>query len=509
METTKTLADNPEQPEGDASEQDLDLDAQLDHLLGDLEEAEPQLVPADLRKNPPEEPAEAEVAEEPETPTESQAEAQTESEAEQPQPEPVPVEAPTPAPISEQGLDAETIAAMAEDLLTAQIDSTIDSASTQAPTEQPDTQAAQPEPQPIETEPQPVPIQALSDKDLAGQLDTLLNEVQNPGAAASEPTAQAQADESPAVVNETPAEEASVTEMPDVEAQAAQIAEAVTEPTESKSAKALSEDDLANQIQNLLNDVQNPGAAASEPTAQTQADEAPAPVSEPAEPTPVAAEAASTSDEDAGAVSIDQIDEMLAESASQAIEHGPEPEADIPPGTDEVLAAQDVAEQEAKARSQPAPDSAEPQPIPAETPTEAESQPEPVPMPVQAESAEPQPVAEEPTPEAVVSQGASAADVASELDNDPQSVTQSDDELTEAAFAEILQGEQPIADPDTAEVVINQSRLKMAERALLMICSKVNKPLNNLSSEMRDSIGYAGVVTTGLAVFMLLYGVIF
>ena len=476
----------------------MDLEAQLDHLLNDLEEVEPDAVPVDLRKNkPPETPQPPEAAEPEPAPIDAEADAQTAEPAAAAE-DAAAAEAP-----AEQGLSADTIAAMASDLLDSQIDSTIEAASVDAAPEEPaaapeapevsQTVQHEPEPVPVDAGPEPEPIKPLSEDELASQLDSLLTQVQNPTAVPTEPGAGSPVSES------TEAQEAA--------------AEAVTESQTPEPAQSLSEDDLASQLDSLLTQVQNPTAAAEaastdEPTAG--AAEADIDSAEPAEV--VASTDAAIEDEDAGAVSIDQIDAMLAETAEQAIEHGPAPETDIPPGTDEVLAAQAKAEEEAEARAQADRDAAEPVPVPAEAASAPE--PEPVPVPVPVEASEPEPVAVEPQPVpveagAVAAGGASAADVANELDNDAQASGQPDNGLTEAAFAEPFQGEDGHEAFDDGQVHVNHSGLKKAEFALLMICSKVNKPLNRLSPEMRDSVGYAGLATTGLAFFMLIYGVLF
>ena len=585
------MAENPSQPEGDASAQDMDLEAQLDQLLGDLEAVEPEAVPADLRKQKPVAKPVAATPLVPDPVTEPV------TEEAQPEPAPAPVqtevasegeaveavaqaadENTTPA-TNGPGLDADTIAAMAADLLNAQIDSTIEAASVNAEPEapieaveaSPVAEAAQPEPVPTAVEsspePEPEPITPISEDDLASQLDTLLTQVQNPGAVTAEPSAEAPVSEAvePTAVEASdvpeagaeastesdapktvaslseddlasqldtlltqvqnqgavpaePSAEAPVSEAVEPTAvEAGEVPEAVAEASAEvdapKPVASLSEDDLANQIQNLLNEVQNPGAVA-QAGADTPAEEVGEAATESVEPTEVIAgtdAAAMDEIEDASAVSIDQIDAMLAESAAEAIEHGPAPETDIPPGTDEVLAAQAKAEEEAEARAKADRDAAEPTPVPVPvevSAVEPEPIPVPVPVPAPAQAAEPEPVAVEPTPAAVGAGGASAQDVANELDNDSPMAGSSDDELAEAAFTEAVQNNAAEAGFD-AEPVMSRSGLKKAEYALLMICSKVNKPLNRLSPEVRHSVGYVGVATTTLGLFMFLYGVMF
>ena len=550
------MSDNPTQPEGEPSAQDMDLEAQLDHLLNDLEEVEPDAVPVDLRKNkPPETPQPPEAAEPPESAEPEPAPVDAGADAQTAEPAAAAEDAAAAEAPAEQGLSADTIAAMASDLLDSQIDSTIEAASVDAAPEEPaaapenpevsQTVQHEPEPVPVDAGPEPEPIKPLSEDELASQLDSLLTQVQNPTAVPTEPgvgspvSESTEAEEAAAEAvteSQTPEPAKSLSEddlasqldsllaevkNPDAaKASAGEVADAVetagaaaAEPETATPAKSLSEDDLASQLDSLLTQAQNPTAAAEaastdEPTAG--AAEADIDSAEPAEV--VASTDTAAEDEDASTVSIDQIDAMLAETAEQAIEHGPAPETDIPPGTDEVLAAQAKAEEEAEARAQADRDAAEPVPVPAEAASAPE--PEPVPVPVPVEASEPEPVAVEPQPVpveagAVAAGGASAADVANELDNDAQASGQPDDGLAEAAFAEPFQGEDGHEAVDDGQVHVNHSGLKKAEFALLMICSKVNKPLNRLSPEMRDSVGYAGLATTGLAFFMLIYGVLF
>ncbi len=71
--------------------------------------------------------------------------------------------------------------------------------------------------------------------------------------------------------------------------------------------------------------------------------------------------------------------------------------------------------------------------------------------------------------------------------------------------------EQPASDetPEPLEVVVDEAGLKKAEHALLRICGKINRPLNHLSPEMRETVGWVGVVTLGLGLFMFVFGLLF
>jgi len=429
------LTDTPEQPEGEASRQDMDLEAQLDELLHRLEEVDPDTVPADLRKKKPDKPQAADAVSDQAAAGEP---AQAQPAVEAPEPiEAVPAEtgasadAAAPTDTASRGQDLEAIASMASDLLDQQIDATIESASGQA---KPKENLSPEDATGSASLQAPQPAASVGEDDLASQIQGLLNEVQAKGVDAiadKEPTA-------PRVKDEPRAQES----------------QAVTE-------------------------------------AGSESDE-PAEVKEPTE-APAEADGETTALADqAGAVSIHQIDEMLAESAQQAIEHGPAPATDIPPGTDEVLAAQDRAEQEAQARAEAERDAAE---LPGAQ--EAEAQPQPATEPVA------EPVAVQAQPVAV--SGASAEDVAEELDEDANAEPVPADESARAVSAEPVTGDAP----SPGGVGIDQSRLKKAEYALLQICGKINRPLNRLSPQMRDTVGYVGVVTTALALFMVLYGLLF
>jgi nicotinate-nucleotide--dimethylbenzimidazole phosphoribosyltransferase len=480
------LADTPEQPEGGASPQDLDLEAQLDALLTRLEETDPQSVPADLRKHPPE-PAEP-VAETPKPEAVSQEAVSEEAvsegvaaqepvaqaaDAEAAQPQPVTAGEPAIAQDATQDVMQDATHGAAQDVAQ---DTAQDGG-------QPSGQAGEAV---INDEPQPVAATAsdLLDQQIDDTIDAATAPA-DPGSDSAEPQTPAQPPE--------PAE-----------AQAG-----------SGSAGSLSEDDLASQIQGLLNEVQEKGVdaippgepdGAPDPTAgaqaeaqtEAQADTPPAvdgvqataavdgaeapPAMEAVEVKADPAQgAASAQDRD---VPIDQIDEMLAKSAEQAIQQEAPPAPQVP-GTDEVLAAQ--AEAEARDR------------------LEAEARRGPEPTPVQPDPAG-EAVAVEPQP--VPIQGASAADVAKELDEDTQAPPAEPAPVSEAQ----PQAAAPVAVEQAAPaavVVVKTGHLRKAERALRLVCGKVNRPLNRLSPEMRDTVGYIGVVTTGLALFIFVYGLLF
>lgn len=420
------MTDQPEHPEGHASKQDQSLEAQLDALLNDLEAAEPEMVPADLRKQ------------QAKTPTPKPAD---ESPAEK-----------SPSP--------ETIASMASGMLDQQIEDTI----ARAEHQQPRTPPAEPEPVSQAGEQKATPAtpakKGMDLESIASMASNLLDkQIEDMVAETTKPSP--------------------------VEAEAEQPDAPADEP--GKHGKSLSEDELGAQIQALLNNVQQQPDAGDTGSQQTpQPQDTPEDLPETA-PVPVqasdesgrATEAFSSDSSDAGAVSIEQIDAMLAESAEQAIEREPEPVDEVP-GTDEILAAQ-ALEEDAQQQAQE-------QPI---APPRVETKkPEPAPEPAPQPAATPQPV------------GATASDVADELDEDA---------MPAPAAATPARAYQP--DPDDAfepaAVVIHESALKKAEQRLLFICGKINRPLNRLSPEMKDTVGWVGVVTLGFSLVVILYGLVF
>ncbi len=463
------MTDTPEQPEDDARSQDMDLESQLDSLLERLEEADPKTVPADLR-HPPEElqPAEAATEPAPEPVAESvpsQPEPDAKPPSEEPAPQPV-GESPQPAAamvdpadsgVDEKpakptgGFDLDTIAAMAADLLNNQVDQTIDAASKPA-------------------DPAPAPQQA-----------------DGPAQPVAESTDDAPSTEPVAATPDEPAKPQPSSDQPDAKA------------------ASLTEDDLAGQIQSLLNDVKQQDQAPAPPA---ETDKPAEPVAEaPSQPdTPQAQEQAvvdQSPDTDADqvpepaqaeepAVSIDQIDSMLAESAEQAIEQdadeaGEPTEAAHVPGTDEVLASQAQAEERAE--------------------LEAKAQAE---LSAQASTQDQAPApADEPQPAAVPSAGATAQDVAAELDQDAQAVPVA----AEVADAGDSQGDetepQPVSAAPSPAVVIKQGNLAKAERTLRKVCGVINSPLRRVSPELRDTVGYVSILILGSALSLLAFGLLF
>lgn len=449
------MTDTPHQPEDPSNTQEMNLEAQLDALLRRLEKVDPATLPADLRKAPAESAAKVP---QPNSETESVTEPISETPTPTPDPDaqtapPDPIVAsakPTQAQDGEKKVisktsdaDLESIAAMADNLIDQQINQTPQAAST------PDQQAT---PQAAQGTDEPSP----DDK---------------PPASALSPV-QAQADES---------------DKP----------QASAEPPPPAAPVSLSEDDLANQIESLLNNVKEQGADAVPPAKPDQPAQAakPEPVAADQPPTaspetpsevpqPAAVDQAppqaSTTD---GTASIKDIDSMLAASAQQAIEQDSgevetsEPPTQVP-GTDELLAAQSKAELQQAA------------PQPTEVP------------------AEPQTTAPQPAQAPGVTAGATAQDVAAELNEDEQQqptepvVAAGDDPQTDAQPA-------PTDQAQDLTVVIKPGHLRKAERALCHVCGTINKPLGQFSPETRDTVGYVGVVTMAMAIFWIAFGVLF
>ena len=299
-----------------------------------------------------------------------------------------------------------------------------------------------------------------------------------------------------------------VTESTDTQPQA--TADEPAPASEPKPSDGLSEDALGDQINALLNDVQaqstqTEAAPEPEPAPVAEAEPTPEQIPEPApvQTQPVAATPADTDEgtaesgepTDAGAISIQQIDAMLAESAEQAIETEPEAGEHVP-GTDEILATQaqaEASEVEAQAtaasEAQAIEASAEPQPTPEPTPVQSfEAGADDVARELD-EDVQPQPVAAEPAPAPAASAVFEAAV----------------EETSQAPAGEA----RPDETPKPPAVVVDEAGLKKAEHTLLRICGKINRPLYRLSSEMRDLVGWVGVVTLGLGLFMFLFGLIF
>jgi len=403
------VTDQPEQPEGQADNQELSLDEQLDALIKRLEEVEPSLVPADLRQNPPQEP----------TP------------AQEPAPEPQPAAEPVTAeatPDTPEEPDAPQDAG-----LEAQLDTLLNEIS-------PETPAA------TEQEPAPKPVEAVKAVDTEVDLDSV---------------------------------EQLASDLIDQQIDSATQPDKQPEETEAKPTESvtLSEDDLSSQIESLLKDAQLTGSGEAPPAEPVKA-EPPAAEAEPKLAQTVPQTPDTSADpapaEGSGSASIEQIDAMLADSAEQAIEKAStETVAETPrvPGTDEVLAQQAKAEEEAQAQKQ----SAEP-PTPPET------------APVQTA-------------------GATAEDVARELDEDAEASPQKTPEQAQT----VTEPQQPaeVGAPTEVTAVTKPGNLRKAERAMFYLCKTINRPANFLSPEMRDNIGYVGVLTTAVGCFVLLYGVLF
>lgn len=433
----------------------MDLEAQLDSLLKRLEETDPASVPTDLRHQPPE----------PEAPVPEPAEptpAEPVAEASQAQPEPPAAGEDAVVPEQAAAEDAQPPPATAADPVSAQ-----DAQPVSTQEAQPDAGQKTGQVNEAVKGNDPESIASMASGLLDQQIDATIN-------AATAPSDQGDGGAEPQA--------------------SAEPAEPQKAQAEPKPSVSLSEDDLAGQIQGLLDEVQKKDKdtipprepVAAEPAAGAEAPPAAPPEAEPVE---AVADAATEAPSETGAVSIDQIDEMLADSAAQAIQTEAPPVSRVP-GTDEVLAAQDEAEAKAQQDAQ------------AQEPTE--------PQPATPVPAQPQPVGEaaQAKPEPVQSQGASAADVAKELNEDAQAQP--------AEPAPVPVGDpKPQAQPvgvvqaTPAEVVIKTGNLKKAEHALRRVCGTINRPLKRLSPEMRDAVGYVGVLTTAVAMFVIAFGMLF
>ncbi len=434
----------------------MDLEAQLDSLLERLEETDPVSVPTDLRHQPPEPEPPAPVAPVPEP-------AEPVAEASQAQPEPLAASEDAVVPEQAADGDAQPPPAAAADPVSAQ-----DAQPVSTQEAQPDAGQETGQVNEAVKGNDPESIASMASGLLDQQIDATID-------AATAPSDQGDGGAEPQA--------------------SAEPAEPEKAQAESKPSGSLSEDDLASQIQGLLNDVQGKDkdatppqepVAAAEPAAGAEAPPAAPPEAEPVE---AVADAATEAPSETGAVSIDQIDEMLADSAAQAIQKEAPPVSRVP-GTDEVLAAQDEAEAKAQQDAQ------------AQEPTE--------PQPATPVPAQPQPVGEaaQAKPEPVQSQGASAADVAKELNEDAQA------QPAEPAPVPVGDPEpqaQPVgvAQATPAEVVIKTGNLHKAEHALRRVCGTINRPLKRLSPEMRDAVGYVGVLTTAVAMFVIAFGMLF
>ena len=440
------MTDETGQPEGQEDNQEKTLAEQLDALLARLEEVEPDLVPLDLRRNPPEPAPEPQAAAPEQEPA-----AQPADEAEEPSEvvagtgEPVEITADTSTETQDQPPVSQDAG------LEAQLDALLTDISPPAsePTPAPEYEPAE-KAKAVETDVDLESVEQLAADLIDQQIDSAVEPQASPAQATPQ---QVQADETPA-------------EQP---APAEQV------PTEAGpgAAASLNENDLSSQIEALLKDAQqtNSGDAASaEPPTAAE------PVAEiepkPAEAVTEASRAEPAQVEGAGPVSINQIDEMLADSAEQAIEQAstePEPANETPyvPGTDEVLAQQAKAEEEALAL----------QPT-AEQPAE-------------------------PTADEVPAAGATAQDVARELDEDAEAPPQTTEPQPAAA--------ESVAVDEVSEVTVvtNQGNLRKAERALFHLCKTINSPLKGLSPEMRNTVGWVGVLTGGLGISVLAWGVLF
>lgn len=454
------MADVPEQPDATSNPRDKHLESQLDDLIGELEAVDPQSVPADLRKN--QDPDEASPEPESEPPLQPEAPAEDEL-----SPQPVATSEPlTPAaePAAEVQPQAEQKSEPPPDTPT-------------EPTPEPTAAAAEdtsretPEKKPMDLE------------SIASMASNLLDQqIQNTIESASEVLESDDADAEP---EPEPADTSASAD--DVTNTAEASADDSSADTASKP-KTSDLNDLGGQLDALLTEMKVQPQVEADESGAEQAEPAEAISDEEPEPIPIEAASSGASDEaeEPVVVSIDQIDAMLAESAEKAIEQEPAPV----PGTDEILAAQAEAEaREAEAQAE-----------------EATVEPGPMPVPSSAQvDDDTSPADAEPEPQPIQTFEATADDVAHELASDepPEQSQAAPAQPVEAQALELSDTDEPL------EPVIHESGLKKAEQQLLRLCARINKPLDRLSDESRNTVGYIGVLTTAIALFLTLYGLLF
>jgi len=235
----------------------------------------------------------------------------------------------------------------------------------------------------------------------------------------------------------------------------------------AEQAISRSDDPLADQIQELLDE-----AKAKSPPEAPAAD-APAQDASP--------EGSDGSDGSA----IDDLDQMLAEGAEGAV--GGEFES-----FDEVMGTADPAgtpsASDAKPAGAPAAGHASADAELAIDDEDAFAPPEQV---LAEESASAAPAAPEP-------RGASAKDVARELDQQPEPVA--------ATQAPAAPEREPAQEPASDKTPRDWNRLlQLVVACLRRICARVNRPLGQFPPEIRNTIGYVGLATLANAVVLILY----
>lgn len=318
--------------------------------------------------------------------------------------------------------------------------------------------------------------------DLEAQLDALLQQIeeQEPGALTNTP---------PASKPQAPAP-----------ATAEQRQDAAQNHLQAASPSAdddFSDDDLGRQIQSLLDNANAVGKGGAKTSTKIKpAPPASAPADQPADEQVPADDASAELDPaDDDDSTIRKLDELLAEEAQDAVAGDFET-------VDHVLG--DAA--------QPAPP---PAPAPAPVPAAKAPQPAAIPKPPTPPAAPAQDDDDEgddfidgdfeDPAESLGVTGGSAADVAAELDDQPEN--------RPAPVAAAAAPPEPVAAAEETSPRRSASRLprlspKLAERTLRHTCATLNRPLQHVSPGTRSTIGWVGLLTLGNGVVLLLFALV-
>lgn|GEM_PF-6468600 len=341
------------------------------------------------------------------------------------------------------------------------------------------------------------PLAVDAELDIDGQLDALLEQIEQaepgliardaPRSPAPEP-AVSPADllEGSFESVEAVVEPVEAAAEPAVEATSATPAEATPAAPAPDEAIDTSGLDLASQIQQLLDDARThhaePSSAASSPAPA-------APVAPAAMPRPVKPAPAASAEQDAlpETLNIQDIDQMLAEEADQALAGDFET-------IHEVLAAEQLPE---------APVTPDPEPV-AMSPSPAS--PAAPPAQEAAEDDELEGSFEE--PDAVLQQAAMASTGRSELSEDARAVAQELDDQPEnrvrAAAAQSTPAATPSEDRETAAPapsLIHRGfafvgrELVVLTELVRQLCVLISRPMASLTPQSRDMVGYVGLIT--------------
>lgn len=306
-----------------------------------------------------------------------------------------------------------------------------------------------------------------------------------------------------------PMPQAQSADAPDIDAQLDalmnQVKEAQSnEAPDAESAKAADGDELADQIQQVLDEAKDQTESAQ----VAQPDDAQEVNQEQPEPTmaadPVQDMGPATEDE-----VVDQLDRLLDESgddddfagafetveevigetdapaapatAPQPVAESPQPvaEAPQPEARDQTPPAQEEEDFEFEGNF------AAPEDVVAETETETETESEPK-----------------------ATAGATAQDVAAELDAQPQPVDAKPPAPITEAEVEPNPVEADAADTRTPRRERLKAVITAAPDKTKQVCAVINKPMNWVGDETRDLIGYVGLITLFNASAVLIYKII-